>query len=121
MGYGYKRIGKKRYRVHRLAYEDWYGPIPKGMMVLHKCDNRKCYNPEHLFLGTAKDNAIDMVNKGRHNAGKGNSKLTEEQVKEIRDKYIPWKYPTTRLAKEYDVDISTIHYIVHGKTWRNVA
>lgn len=69
---GYVQVGWRikgmRFQAyaHRLAWEEAYGSIPAGMSVLHTCDVRNCVNPEHLFLGTYKDNAQDMVKKGRH-------------------------------------------------------
>lgn len=64
-GYGRVTIKGRRILMHRLAWEHEHGPIPKGMYVLHKCDNRACFNSYHLFLGTIKDNALDMVSKNR--------------------------------------------------------
>lgn len=66
-GYGNKRIGTKTYRVHRLAWIEARGPIPpETPHVLHRCDNRVCYEVEHLFLGTNADNVADRVAKGRN-------------------------------------------------------
>jgi hypothetical protein len=68
-GYGWIRLGGRKGRtllVHRVAYEERHGPIPDGLFVLHRCDNPPCVADEHLFLGTAADNAHDMCSKGRH-------------------------------------------------------
>lgn len=64
-GYGRVRMGGKPKRAHRVAYELANGPVPKGLLVCHTCDNPKCCNPSHLFAGTRQDNFDDMVRKGR--------------------------------------------------------
>ncbi len=98
-GYGKIRVGKNKIRAHRAAYLVYKGKIPKGMLVCHKCDNPSCVNPDHLFLGTALDNAKDRDSKGRN----GTIKLTDIDVKNIR--LDPRK--TSILAKEYGV--SPVH------------
>ena len=64
-GYAKLRVQGVYKRAHRVAYEAYIGPIPEGMLVLHRCDIRHCVNPEHLFVGTAKQNTDDMIKKGR--------------------------------------------------------
>lgn len=66
IGYGMMRVDDKMKTVHRVSYEEHIGEIPPDMCVLHTCDNRKCVNPDHLWIGTHQDNMDDMIKKGRH-------------------------------------------------------
>src|SRR5579864_1033523 len=68
-GYGQVSHNYQKLLAHRVAYELARGPIPENLLVLHRCDNRPCCNPAHLWLGTHRDNLVDMHNKGRANLG----------------------------------------------------
>jgi hypothetical protein len=69
-GYGKVRQGERLFSVHRLAYEQWVGPIPEGMVVCHTCDVTNCCNPAHLWLGTSAENTADKMAKGRWSGGR---------------------------------------------------
>jgi hypothetical protein len=107
--------GNKRFYSHRLAYELTTGSIPDGMFVCHKCDNPRCCNPAHLFLGTPNDNVQDMISKGRKTR-----KLTEEQVRNIRIRFAAGD-SISKLAIANGVSRETIRAIVSGRTWRHLA
>jgi hypothetical protein len=98
------------YAVHRLSYMVHHGPIADGMCVCHRCDNPRCVNPEHLFLGTHHDNMRDMASKDR-SGFRGTGKLTDDQVREIRAKRSRG-IPASWLADEYDVSANHIRAIV---------
>jgi len=86
-GYGQIRGEPPKYkklRAHRVSYELHFGPIPKNKLVCHTCDNPKCVNPDHLFLGTSLDNNRDMVKKGRANYVGCPPKLSIKEVESIR-------------------------------------
>ncbi|QZE51091.1 HNH homing endonuclease [Klebsiella phage vB_KpnP-VAC1] len=119
-GYGLKSLNGKLMGAHQAAYIRAKGTIPKGMVVMHSCDNPLCVNPEHLSVGTQKENRADCVAKGRHNAPKGEShygaKLTAEIVHEIRASSLT----TTELAEVYGISRRTISDARNGKTWRHI-
>lgn len=125
-GYGVFYDWKKLTVAHRFSYTYFNGEIPEGNVVMHKCDNELCVNPEHLSVGTQSENINDMISKGRNRKietyvggeGSHNAKLTNEQVKQIRKIYIPGKSSSYKIADEFNVTSSTILNIIHGKTYK---
>ncbi len=118
-GYGNFLYMGKSIGAHRYSWIYHYGEIPQGLQVLHKCDCPSCVNPQHLFLGTHKDNMKDMISKGRQQHVNGeahyNSRLTLKQVSDIR------KSPllARELANIYEVSRSHISAIKNLTKWKN--
>lgn len=106
--------------AHRVSFELHVGPIPEGLLICHRCDNGLCVNPDHLFLGTTKDNHDDMVSKGRgpRQAGEWNpgSKLTITQVEQIRQ-LKDSKLSQNEVATSFSVSRGTIRDIWKGRSW----
>lgn len=121
VGYGYFRLNGKSKLAHRVSWEIHVGEIPNGLCVLHKCDNPKCVNPLHLFLGTNQDNINDKVAKNRQSKLKGEvhgmSKLTEKQVVEIRNIV---GLSQRKIATIYGVHQTLIGLILRGENWRHI-
>jgi len=107
--------------AHRIAWELEFGSVPNDILVCHECDNPPCVNPDHLFLGTTKDNAIDrsLKDRNRDQYGEKNSMsiLTKEEVSEIFTSSLP----QIRLAEIYKISPMAVSMIKLGKTWRHVT
>lgn len=133
---GYGRFNAKQSdRAHRYSYILHFGSIPHGLLVCHKCDNPSCVNPDHLFVGTDKDNRDDCIAKGRHNAPTGdrnfrhrhpeslrgenapNAKLTAHQVRQIRSLYKPHVVMRKDLALKFNISRAQIDRIIEGSAW----
>lgn len=114
---GYGRFDK--IPAHRYMYEKLVGPIPEGLQVLHKCDNRKCVNPAHLFVGTPLDNMQDKVAKGRQAKGEtdGFAKLTEAQAREIKT-LLKQGWKAIDIIRQKGYTRNEVYMISSGNTWR---
>lgn len=136
-GYGSDWVNAKPESSHRAAWIRTNGPIPNGLFVLHRCDVKACANPEHLFLGTQKDNVADMYAKGRGQLGEthwtrakpnrvargednGFSKLTEDQARQIKRLINQGEFTFTEIGGRFDISRYTVGLIARGKRWRHV-
>ncbi|MFA5037417.1 MAG: HNH endonuclease [Candidatus Izemoplasmatales bacterium] len=119
-GYGQFGINGTIERSHRIMWEHVNGPIPEDKCVLHSCDNRRCVNPEHLFLGTRADNADDKVSKGRQTKGAsaGTAKLDEGDVNLIRDLYSSESLNQADIADVFGISQSQVSRIIRNENWK---
>jgi len=119
-GYGNIKVGRQNQGAHRYAYMLFVnGVIPVGLDVCHTCDNRCCVNPDHLFLGTRKENVADMVSKGR-GAGGCRKHLKEDQIQEIRQRLAAGLQPR-RIANQMNVNYHTITSIKRGESYGGIG
>lgn len=123
-GYGSFSLKSRELAAHRVSWEIANGVIPDGKNVCHNCpegDNPLCINPSHLWIGTQRQNILDMEAKGRarhlSRSQNGRAVLSEEDVASILDRLSTGE-PQLYLAREYGVSKSTVWWIAHGKTWR---
>ncbi len=119
--YGQFFVNGKHIKAHRYSWVICFGEIPKGLFVLHRCDVPLCVNPEHLFLGTQRDNVDDMMEKKRHTFGEvnGRAKITESDVRLIR-KLVGDGHPPSRVADSFGISGCTVSHIMCGRTWSHV-
>jgi hypothetical protein len=114
-GYGKLSFrGNKAVTAHRVSYELFNGPIEENLFVCHLCDVKECVSPKHLWLGTHKENMIDMTEKGRQS-----SKITPNQVMEIR-KLWEKGYSNAKLRELFNLTSGTISSIIHRRIWKHV-
>src|SRR5205085_12214412 len=114
--------GKQIYLLaHRVAFALLVGPIPPFLCVLHRCDNPRCVNPDHLFLGTMSDNMRDRTQKGRSASGEknGRSKLTIALVSEMRRRHKSGE-SIRRLGRAFGIAHSTCWAIIRGAKWKEI-
>lgn len=113
-GYGRFKIYRKNWLAHRISWALTCGPIPGGLQVCHKCDNRGCVNPYYLFLGTGRDNKADAAWKGRYGRG---FKFTKEDTLEMREMYAEGGWTYSELADAFDVSRKLVWKVLNGKGW----
>ena len=118
-GYGVFRFNRERIRSHRLSYLHHHGEIPEGLVVRHKCRNKHCVNPDHLEVGTQKENIADKVRDGTDDRGEKSvrAKLSTDQVLDIRSRT---GQTQQAIAKEFEVSHHTISRIRRRETWTHI-
>lgn len=130
-GYGVLVFAGRDHRAHRFFYELAKGKIPAGLYICHKCHNKRCVNPEHLYAGTQAENMRDMVQAGRqaigekiakHKRGAANAaaKRTVDQVRHIR---LSWSGGESQsaIARRLGISLTSIHRIVRNQSWRDCS
>lgn len=119
---GYGRIvrGDNQMAAHRVSYELHKGPIPDGLLIRHTCDNPPCVNPDHLLIGTVRDNSQDSIERGRHAHGEtaGPTKLNEDQVKEIIQ--LKGRMTQREIGELYGISREAVSGIHTRRNWKHL-
>lgn len=111
-GYAYARFGKHTKNVSRAVWEHHYGKIPEGCFICHKCDNRKCVEISHLFVGSPNDNIQDMIAKGRNNM-RGKPKTSVIKQQEVKTLFVQ-RLDIAEICARTGVSRSTVYRILSG-------
>lgn len=123
-GYGQFKFGNVVYVAHRVSYFLHFKVDPLQNLCCHTCDNRKCINPNHIFLGTQLENYEDAVNKKRATVIKGethmNAKLNEEKVKAMIEEYAKGGVTQSQLGEKYGIDGKYVDVVLKGRVWKHV-
>ena len=123
-GYGQLWFGNTFISSHRVSWMIHFGDIPEKLCVLHKCDNRKCANPNHLFLGTYQDNSDDMKSKGRslnqHGDNNHAAKITSEDVLRMREMWKSGKCRQKEIMKIFNISRVELWRIISYRNWKDV-
>ena len=116
-GYGFIRVDGKNIKSHRLAYSLYCSAeIDSALHVCHKCDNPSCVNPDHLWLGTNRDNQIDSVVKNRH----GGQKMTADDVRFAREKYFSGQMTQAELCRKFNISSGMMSNTINKRKWAHV-
>lgn len=120
-GYGSFSEFRKSIPAHRYSYKEFVAPIPVGLLVRHSCDNPSCVNPEHLVLGTQKDNCQDAVSRGRnvHGESHGGCKITASIAKQVKV-LLSLGRSMVAISQELHISYYVVCDIKRGKTWNSV-
>ncbi len=125
-GYGVLRYRGRTIGAHRLSWIFTNGPIPEGLYVCHHCDNPRCVRPDHLFLGTSKDNQVDASRKGRsrgrvgHGEHNNHARLTADKIRLIFERRAQGA-THKQIAQEFGICKTSVSYILRGIYWSSVS